>query len=125
MSEIQEVYTTLMEVDKLLADIELKIENITGTSKGGGTTDSPMVLGLHKQMRLVHTFLFLLQEATGDKNVDKAIQKFNQLAMTAMHAQMSIMAFAAASGPMGWAYAGATALFTAISAGNIMVGIGE
>jgi hypothetical protein len=125
MSDIQSVYQTLTEIDKLLADIELRIDKITGDTKGGSGDGGTRTLSLQKQVRTLNMMMILVTQMTGDKNVDKAIQKIQQLTMSFMHLRMAMLAFQMASGPVGWAYAGVTGMATAISFGSIMTDIGE
>jgi multidrug transporter EmrE-like cation transporter len=129
MSDIQSVYQTLTEVDRLLADIEVRIDKITGeTAKGGGSgggSGGSLGLSLQKQVRTLNMMMMLLQTMTGDANVDKAIQKIQQLTMSFMHLRMTMLAFQMAAGPVGWAYAGVTGIATAMSFGSMMIGIGE
>ncbi len=125
MSEIQESFAILQQIDKLLADIELRIDKITGDTKGGGGDSSSRTLSLQKQVRTLNMMVILVSQMTGDKNIDKSIQKIQQLTMSFMHLRMAILAFQMASGPVGWAYAGVTGMATAISFGNIMTDIGE
>ena len=107
MSDIQSAYATLMQVDKLLADIELKITNITGESSAKGGTSSGRLLSLKQQVRILDTMLMLIQISTGDKNIDKAVQKFQKLIGLLMRLRMVMLAVESASGPWGWAYAAA------------------
>jgi hypothetical protein len=132
MSDIQSVYQTLTEIDRLLANIELRIDKITGESSGkdgkgggGGGDSNSRALSLQKQVRTLSMMMMLISQMTGDKNIDKAIQKVQQLSMSFMHLRMAMLAFQMASGPIGWAYAGVTGVMTAVSFGSIMTGIGE
>jgi hypothetical protein len=125
MSDIQSVYQILTEIDKLLADVELRIDKITGDTKGGSGDGGTRTLSLQKQVRTLNMMMILVTQMTGDKNVDKAIQKIQQLTMSFMHLRMAMLAFQMASGPVGWAYAGVTGMATAISFGSIMTDIGE
>ena len=109
-----------MEVDRLLADIELKISNITGKPIGAtGSGESEGTMSLRKQVHILNAMTMLLQQMTGDKNVNAAIQKIQQLVMLLMRARMLLFAVteaeAGALGPFGWLYAGANAVIFATS----------
>lgn len=107
MSEIQEVYATLLEIDKLLDGIEAKIENINGQVSGG--KDGGRELSIRQQLHTLNLMGMLLEQMTGDKNVDRAVQKFNQLMMMLMRLRtllfvISELEAGTLGGPWGIAY---------------------
>lgn len=58
MSQIQEAYTTLAEIDRLLANIELKITNITSSGKRAELTET---VNLYKEIvKAARTWLLLV-----------------------------------------------------------------
>jgi hypothetical protein len=120
LSEIQEVMSTLTEVDRLLADIELKISNITQTSNGGSAgTGGNSGLSLRQQVHSLNVMMILVEQMTGDKNIDKAMQKVQQFIMVLMRLRMLLFAIeevaAGGLGPAGWIYAAANAAGFGIS----------
>jgi hypothetical protein len=124
MSDVQEVYMTLTEIDKLLADIELKITKIGGEATGAGGNSGGAVLSLRRQFRVLNMISMSIEAIAGNKNIDVLAQKFNQTLMLGMRVYMMLNALNAASGPWGLAYAGITMLGVGISYGNLM-SVGE
>lgn len=67
----------------------------------------------------------LIRRLTGNENVDAAITKIQRLIMTLRTAQAAIIAFHAASGPVGWALALVGLTAAAVSASDFVLSMGE
>lgn len=88
MSQIQEAYQTLAEIDRLLADIELKITKITNTD-----TQQKMertVSTFREAERLAIRWLALGRQLGLPEQVDAAITKIAQLVTTIRMLQISL-----------------------------------
>jgi len=74
----------------------------------------------YSEMRKFETVLMrslsLLRRFSGNENVDNAIMAMQRAIATIRMLQITIMAFEAATGPLGWAYFGVTAASTAVFA---------
>jgi hypothetical protein len=127
MSDVQQVYSTLLEIDKLLDGIEVKIETINGqvsgssAGSGGGVSDGGgNELSMRQQIRTLNMMGMILEQMTGDKNVNKAVQKFSQLMMVLMRLRMLLFVVSeleagVLGGPWGWMYAIANAVGFGVS----------
>jgi len=77
--------------------------------------------------RQLETLLFrslgLMRRLCGDENVDAAIAKFQKLVMTIRLAHTTLILFESASGPIGWAMLGVSAIATALSASEFIAEI--
>ncbi len=106
MSQAREVFLTLTEIDKLLADIELKITNIIG-EKGAGTSAG---LTLRQEVRTLNILMMSLERLSGTTNLDQTARKIQYVIMLAMRARMAIIAIQTAlipgAGAMSFLYAG-------------------
>jgi hypothetical protein len=123
MSDVQGTYATLMEVDKLLADIELRIEKITsgvGAESAGGGSGS---LSLRKELMIINTSITAIQKFTGNDTlaaVGNRIQEVTAVAMRLFVVLKAIeIAEAGTLGPLGWAYAGAQGLGLAMTLSSL------
>jgi len=112
MSEIQESYALLMQIDKLLADIELKINNIEGKA--------PQIQQQLNDIKATLTiYMILLNRLNLPYGIDRTIQALIRLKMTV---DMLIRAFHLldiVSGPWGWAKAIGTFAVAGVSGYSI------
>ena len=107
LAETQQILADLQEIMALLNGVEVKstkvVENTPQIQASG--------LSLRQNIRTLNEMLLLVQVATGNKNIDRAIQKTNQLTMILYRAYILANLVASAEfatmGPLGWAYAGA------------------
>jgi hypothetical protein len=124
MSDVQGTYATLMEVDKLLADIELRIEKITsGIGAESGGSGGSGSLSLRKELMIINTSIMAIQKFTGNDTlaaVGNRIQEVTAVAMRLFVVLKAIeIAEAGTLGPLGWAYAGAQGLGLAMTLSNL------
>jgi len=88
MSQIQEAYQTLTEIDQLLADIELKITNITGAET---TQRLEQNLNTFRQLeRLALRYLTLARRMGLPEDVGAAIDFLARLVVAIRMAHISI-----------------------------------
>jgi hypothetical protein len=99
---------TVTEARQLVDELTGRVERLKVESKEAD-------LSLRQQIRTLDAMLMLIQISTGDKNIDKAMQKIQQFMALLMRLRMLMLAVEAAEGPWGWAYAGANALTFGIS----------
>ena len=132
MSDIQEVYSTLTEIDRLLGDIELKINNISDKTvggSGGGGGGAGGDLTLRQQVRTLNMMMYIVEQMTGSKDLNKGIRLGQQFIMVLMRIRMTLLVVqsleAGTLGPIGWLYAGANALMVVSTSANMMTSIGE
>ena len=136
MSGIQETYSTLMEIDRLLGDIELKVQNLQSTvggseSSGGGGSDAGGFggiggtgLSLRQNFRLVNISIASLQRFGGGGTLEQIGNKVSQLTNTMMRAYVMLniledLSAAASMNPFMIAYAGVNALALGMSIQNL------
>jgi len=88
MSQIQEAYQTLAEIDRLLADIELKITNITNTDTAQKLESN---LDTFRQLeRLALRYLVLARRMGLPEDVGAAIDFLARLVTTIRMAHISL-----------------------------------
>jgi len=75
--------------------------------------------------REVNHGLMLLRRFSGNESIDVAVAKVQRFLGTLRMAQSTIMAFEAASGPLGWALAAVGLVATAVTASDFMLSVGE
>lgn len=129
MSEAQQIQSTLEQIDKLLIDIELRINNITGQKGGGGTSGGVGVdPSLRKEIHTVMIYLTAIQRFSGSDNVSDVINKLQEAAAAALRLQMLLMsiqtinaalALGQAVTPWGWAALGANAIGFGVSLSSL------
>jgi hypothetical protein len=80
-------------------------------------------LTLRQQVHILNEMMMLIELTSGDKNIDGAIQKIQQLMMVLMRLRMLLFAIQEAEaglfGPLGWLYAGANAIGFGISLSHL------
>lgn len=64
---------------------------------------------------VVYRTLGLLRQISGDENLDRAIAKVQRFIAIVNQARLAVIAFQAASGPLGWALAGIGLVSTWVS----------
>jgi hypothetical protein len=74
---------------------------------------------------LLFRTLGLIIRICGDENIDAAISKIQRFVMVVRLAHGAWLAFQAASGPIGWAWAIVAGLSAAATASDFMLSIGE
>lgn len=129
MSEAQQIQGTLEQIDKLLIDIELRINNITGQKGGGGSSGGVGVdPSLRKEIHTVMVYLTAIERFSGSDNISDVINKLQQAAAVAVRLQMLLIsiqtinaaiAVGQAVTPWGWAALGANAVGVGISLGSL------
>lgn len=67
----------------------------------------------------------IIRRMSGSEEVDVAIRKIQDLITIIRMAQVTIMAFNAASGPIGWGFAIVGLVATAITIGDVMMELGS
>lgn len=119
MSQIQEAYQTLAEIDKLLADIELKISKITdsGTREKLERTRNTFI----EVERLALRWLVLAKRMGLPEDVDMAVSAIAQLITMIRMAQIA-MNLAMASNPLTAAIGVAGLIGVAYSTGDLLAG---
>ena len=115
MSDIQGTYQILMKVDELLAEIELKITNITAKVVGGDTAGATAGVGsLRKDFRALNMYMIAIQQFTGSDTLSQIGNKIQQTTASVMRLYMLMnalsIAMAGTMGPLGWVYAGANVI---------------
>ena len=125
MSSAQDVYNTLMQIDKLLADIELKIDKL---SSGGGGGGGASVMSVRRELHIVNMYLISLERWSGNDTLAGIVNRIQSAAQLALRFQMLLNAIIAleavanaGAGPLGWLNLGAQGLGFAISAQNMYV----
>ncbi len=101
MSQIQEAYTILIQIDKLLADIELKIQHIEHGGGAAQTSSMREVLSQAKQLERVAMRYLVILESAGLKN--DTLAKASRIIVALRMLQIALMQVYAVSGPVGWA----------------------
>jgi len=125
LSETQEIMSLLQEIMQMLDNADGKIDQITGKVTGssggssggdsGGADSGGSGLSLRQQFRTLNMMGIVLEQMTGNKNVDVAVRKFSQLLMVLMRLRMLLFVISeleagTLGGPWGLAYAAANAI---------------
>ena len=119
MSQIQEAYQTLAEIDRLLADIELKITNITNTETAQRLETN---LNTFRQLeRLALRYLTLARRMGLPEDVGAAIDFLARLVVVIRMAQISI-SMMMATNPLTVAIGVAGLVGTAVSMTDTFAG---
>ena len=117
MSEIREAYDLLTQIDRLLADIELKINRIEGQAPALERN-----LGSFRQLeRLALRWLVLARHMGLPEDVDSAINKIAKLIVMLRMAQMSLNMLMMGN-PVTAAIGFAGMMTTLVSASDVMAG---
>lgn len=127
--QAQEVYGTLLQVDKLLSDIELKIDKLQGSSGGGGAASATgQVAALKKELHSANIILMNIGRWSGSDSLSAAVNKVQDLTVITMRLYMlmtALNALAAGPTPVGLLYAGAMAVGFGMSTYTFMNSVGE
>lgn len=103
LAETQQIMSMLQEIMQMMNGIDVKTKQVVA--------ETPKVqaheLSLQKQVRTLNIMMMVVENMTGDKNIDALINKVQQFIMLLMRLRMVMLAVEAASGPWGWVYAGA------------------
>ena len=137
MSGIQETYSTLMEIDRLLGDIELKVQNLQQTVGGsdsgeaGGSSDGGGFggvggtgLSLRQNFRLINVSIASLQRFTGGGTLAQIGNKISETTtmIIRLYALINILeelTMAASLNPFLIGLAGVNALAFGMSVQNL------
>jgi hypothetical protein len=122
LSQIQEVYSVLQEIDRLLADIELKVQNLSGQGSSAASSSIPE---LRKELRVINMYTVALERWAGSDTITGIMNKIQSVQAAIIRMYMLINTLSTIQnigmGPLGWAMLGANAIGFAISAQNIAV----
>lgn len=111
MSEMQETYAVLTEIDRLLAGIELKINKIEGNTP---TLERNLETFLQLE-RVALRYLAILNRLGLPEDAEAVISTLARLISMIRMAQITLNLFYAASGPIGWAAVAGGAIMTGLS----------
>jgi hypothetical protein len=126
LSQIQQVYSVLQEIDRLLADIELKVQNLSGQGAGAVSASIP---SLRKELHVISMYTVALERWAGSSTIAGIMNKIQSVQAAILRMYMLINTLETIAnigmGPLGWAMLGANVLGFAIAAQNIAVTWGQ
>jgi hypothetical protein len=119
LGETQQIFQLLTEIDKLLGDIQVKVNQIENTGGGGSSKLMEQYSDLN---RAVRTYLRLANKPGIGGDVGKAITLLSQLVAMLYQAQVAYTALLSATG-IGFPIALAGIIMTGLTAGNLITGM--
>jgi hypothetical protein len=106
-----------------VTEVKSQLDEVTSKISGLEEKSGRAELSLRQEIHTLTIMLSAVELATGNKNVDAAVQKMHQLIQVAMRVRMLLLAVqeleAGTLGPFGWLYAGAIGVSTLISASQL------
>lgn len=115
------MFQVLQQIDKLLAEIELKISRITGESHGKAVAGGPSALtSLKKLEGVALRYIALAQKIGIPAEAERVIQLGAQMLVLMRMMQMSMMSMA--GGPLGIAMGAAGMMLAGLSAASMLEG---
>lgn len=117
-----------MQVDKLLADIELRINKITsqvGGAGGGAAGAGKEAASLRQELHILNGYMIAIQKWSGNDTLAGAINKVQEINAMILRGYMLLEVFndlyyASTLNPFLVAYAGVHAIGFAISVQNVI-----
>ena len=115
LGDIQQIYTMLQEINRLLADIEVNLERVDQKAK---TTH----LSMSKALAVASGLLSLLRRMGLPEDANKALLVLQRYVMWMQQLIILSNLMLTATGPVGWVLAGLGIAGAVLSFSDVMVG---